>query len=176
MPRTAVRSWLITLGVVSLLLGGVGLAGGFAPAGVDDTRQLQIGEPVDLGRWQARVEAAELLPGRLRVHFQLTNTGSTTASGPSSQIVAVKSADDWLANDGYLNFQASNGRIGGIGPQLSREAYLEFEVEDAAWRAGDPVFVVLGYEVLTDGGFANFPTWQYSHTLGSVQLSCQDNR
>lgn len=170
-----VRTWLVTFAVVAVLLGGLALAGGFAPRDPAPLR-VEAGREVSLSRWDITVEHCEVEPddeadgGDVRIHVAATNRWDATLDNLSTA-VGVDLPTGELFGFQHESFGTRTDSGGGFDPGFPATAYLRISTEQPLWEPSETVRVSLYDEASSDGYISN-DRWYPASIVAVVDLEC----
>lgn len=147
------RGW-VTAGVAATaVIAVIAVTGGFAT--VPDTSGAPVppGEVISLGSFDVRVDRAELVEDRLRVHAQLVNRTAESVGYLPYNVITVALPDGEVLTTG--RHDGVDGWQSGLDPDIPALATIDFDLT----RPGAPAAVTVILRGLEpSGGFLSGPT------------------
>lgn len=147
------RGWLVA-GIAAVgAIGVIAVAGGFTT--VPDTSGVPVrpGELISTGSFDVRVDRAEVVEDRLRVHAQLTNRTEESVGYLPYNVLTVALPDDDVLTSGLHD--GVEGWGSGLDPDIPALATIDFDLTESVPPAEVKV-LVRGLEPST--GFLSGPT------------------
>lgn len=168
------RAWLIVLGVLGLIVGGVAAAGGFEPA-EPPARQVTTGEWFELTRWRARVDGCETIddPEKPKVLISMraenTWTASQYAMNSQAMRIILPNGERFGMADELISFTDAE-RSGDFDPGFERPVLITLNPEQELWDEGQ-VRMQFATEIQR-GGFVVAGSWVAERLATEVLLDC----
>lgn len=146
------RGWLVAGIAVATVVGAVALAGGFSTVPDASGAPVPPGRVVATGSFDVRIDRADVVENRLRIHAELTNrTGESVGFLPYN-LVTVALPDGAVLTTGM--HRGVGGWDSGLDPDLPALATLDFDLPGPL-PPGEVRVLVRGLE--PSGGFLSGP-------------------